>query len=172
MNQLIQILEQLQKELDKAQVSPVVLDSVVFYPAKDLLRQALALAHIKAAEDLQAHTLELANSLRDQIVCGVRETLNDYVGKPIPVSHAVIQTMFEKIGNLVSIVDRGPARDWRDNRGMRLKDTEEYVNLYLLEHKLKDLLDRGAKDFIVTQETADKVKTIYPLASANNLVRD
>lgn len=155
MENILTALETIQKNLKAIALNPMMTGNSLLQETQKLCKQTLESVEDKklsvSVNVLSPQTLnqliELFNGTQDVITGEIRKALTDFIGKPIPISHAAVDRMHNTLDNFIGIVDRGPFKDWRSNRGERLKDTQEYVELYLLNNQLRDLLERKALDF-------------------------
>jgi hypothetical protein len=155
MENILTALEIIQKNLKSIALNPMMYGNSLLQETQTICDQAVKSAESKAlnlnvnilSPQTREQLLEMFENSQEVIALEVRKALTDFIGKPIPVSHAAIERMHNTVDNFIGIVDRGPMKDWRSNRGERLKDTQEYVDLYLLNSQLRDIILRKASDF-------------------------
>lgn len=155
MENILTALETIQKNLKALALNPMMTGNSLLQETQKLCKQTLdsvedrklSISVSVLSPQTSAQLLEMFLGTQTFVAAEIRKALTDFVGKPIPISHAAVERMHSTVDNFIGIVDRGPFKDWRSNRGERLKDAEEYVQLYLLNNQLRDILSRKAPDF-------------------------
>lgn len=97
---------------------------------------------IQTIEALEQHT---KNCVDDAMLKNINATIDAAflrnVGRPIPLSKQSTILINKCIQDFISVIEAIPTPDYRDRHGKKLKDVDNYINLYVLSHQLKHVAE-------------------------------